>query len=231
MKPLAVIADIHGNHLALEAVLRDIKARSITNIVNLGDSLDRYMNPGVTADLLMEHGIPTLLGNDESATPEQLTEHQLAWRDSLPKTLELGGDIFCCHGTPTSDTQALLEDITATGVKLAEADVILERLSTVTADLILCAHTHTPNAVRLPSGQLVVNPGSVGLPAYDHDDPVPHVMQVGSPHARYAVIQQEKGWSVQHIALTYDWQAAAKIAGAGGRPDRAEWLLTGRASL
>ncbi len=33
----AAIADIHGNHLALEAVLADIRAQGIEEIVNLGD--------------------------------------------------------------------------------------------------------------------------------------------------------------------------------------------------
>jgi hypothetical protein len=43
-------------------------------------------------------------------------------------------------------------------------------------------------AVRLPGGSLVVNPGSVGWPAYDDDRPAPPVMEAGSPHARYAVV-------------------------------------------
>jgi len=33
----AAIADVHGNYLGLEAVLADIRAHSIGDIVNLGD--------------------------------------------------------------------------------------------------------------------------------------------------------------------------------------------------
>ena len=229
----AVIADIHGNAFALQAVFDDIESRGITNIVNLGDSLDTWMDPSSTADLLMAKDVPSLLGNDETATDEQLSAAQRAWRDSLPKTLVLD-EVSCCHGTPQKDTQALLEEINERGVRLASDKIIRERLGNVTQEIILCAHTHTPHTVRLSSGHIVVNPGSVGLPAYQHDQPVEHIMQTGSPHARYAIISknkasQDKNWSIQHISLTYDWHAAAALARASGRSDRAEWLLTGRA--
>lgn len=36
---IAVISDIHGNNLALNAVISDIEARNIKQIYNLGDSL------------------------------------------------------------------------------------------------------------------------------------------------------------------------------------------------
>ena len=230
MSKLAVIADIHGNSFALKAVLADIDSRGIETILNLGDSLDTWMDPRGVAELLMARDIPTLSGNDETATNEQLSAAQRAWQNGLPKTSNLN-DIFCCHGTPQRDTQALLEAIDEQGVRLASDKTILERLNGVTEKLILCAHTHTPNTVHLSSGQLVVNPGSVGLPAYQHDDPVEHVMQTGSPHARYAVLSNAVStWSVEHFALVYDWRSAAALAQASGRTDRAEWLLTGRAT-
>ena len=37
--------------------------------------------------------------------------------------------------------------------------------------LLLCGHTHIPRTVALPDRSLVVNPGSVGLPAYTEDTP------------------------------------------------------------
>ena len=50
---LAVIADIHGNRWALEAVLQDIERRGIQQIVNLGDNLTGPLDPAGTADLLI----------------------------------------------------------------------------------------------------------------------------------------------------------------------------------
>ena len=84
--------------------------------------------------------------------------------------------------------------------------------------------------MTLPGGQTVVNPGSVGLPAYWDDLPHPHVMETGSPHARYSVISySEFGWSVTDRIVPYDCESAAETANRNGRPDWAEWLKTGRA--
>ena len=86
--------------------------------------------------------------------------------------------------------------------------------------------------MQLLSGPLIVNSGSVGWPAYDYDVPHPHVMEAGSPHARYAVLHRLKtGWAVEHIALPYDWHAAAEAARRLKRPDRAYWMETGRAKF
>jgi hypothetical protein len=54
-------------------------------------------------------------------------------------------------------------------------------------------------------------------------------MEVGSPHARYAVVTRAGAeWQVEHIALPYDYAAASRMAASNGRPDWAQRLLTGR---
>ena len=83
-------------------------------------------------------------------------------------------------------------------------------------------------------GTLCVNPGSVGLPAYDDDHIAFHVHQTGSPHARYAVCErvdtgEGAGWTVAQIAVAYDWHAASAQAARNGAHDWARWLATGRA--
>ena len=62
---LAVIADIHGNLLALEAVLAHIAARGITRIVNLGDCVSGPLCPAETAARLMALAMPTVRGNHD----------------------------------------------------------------------------------------------------------------------------------------------------------------------
>ncbi|EOW6434492.1 metallophosphoesterase family protein [Cronobacter turicensis] len=64
----------------------------------------------------------------------------------------------------------------------------LFRIFTVTYSLILCGHTHIPRSVEISSTCLIVNPGSVGLQAYDDEHPFFHKMEAGSPHARYAIL-------------------------------------------
>jgi len=57
--PLAVVADIHGNRWALEAVLQDINRRSIQQIVNLGDHLTGPLDPAGTANCQKDHNFAT----------------------------------------------------------------------------------------------------------------------------------------------------------------------------
>jgi hypothetical protein len=69
-----------------------------------------------------------------------------------------------------------------------------------------------------------VNPGSVGLPAYDDELPVPHAMETGSPHARYAILDGDR---IELRAIEYDVGAAVAAAKKNGRDDWARWLATG----
>jgi diadenosine tetraphosphatase ApaH/serine/threonine PP2A family protein phosphatase len=95
--------------------------------------------------------------------------------------------------------------------------------------LILCGHTHMPRCERLADGRMVVNPGSVGLQAFDDTHPHPHIIETGSPHARYALLtRQAGGWGVKLRRVAYEHEAAAAQAERNGRPDWADALRTGR---
>src|SRR5262245_23643459 len=110
---MAVIADIHGNSGALDAVLADIVRRRVERIINLGDSVYGPLQPGVTAERLMQPGIISISGNMDrllvqpdsaiQANPsfrfvlDSLTAEQLSWLAGLPKTTQLG-EVYGCHG-------------------------------------------------------------------------------------------------------------------------------------
>jgi len=242
---LAVLADIHGNIWALEAVLADLRRQGITQIVDLGDSLNGPLEPRATAELLMQEQIPSLCGNDDRVlfpssglvTPRleyvrrSLTPEQMAWLQAQPATRIIDEDILLCHGTPSSDEVYLLEEPQPQGSSvLKDMQAIAQALGEVAQPVICCGHSHTPRAVYLPSGQLVINPGSVGLPAYTMDDPFPHKMESGSPHTKYAILSRaQEQWAVSHVAVPYDWLKAAARARENGRPDWAAWLESGRA--
>jgi diadenosine tetraphosphatase ApaH/serine/threonine PP2A family protein phosphatase len=75
---------------------------------------------------------------------------------------------------------------------------------------------------------VVVNPGSVGIQAYEGHDPAPHRVEVGAPHARYAIAERrDERWAVEFFGVAYDWDAAARLAQARGRPEWARALRTG----
>lgn len=77
-------------------------------------------------------------------------------------------------------------------------------------------------------GQLIVNPGSVCLPGYTDDRPVPHVMQTGTPDASYAILERgAAGWSVIFRQVPYDCGRMAACARARGREDWAQALAPG----
>jgi predicted phosphodiesterase len=147
----------------------------------------------------------------------------------MPQTLRIG-DVLLCHGTPWADDVYLLEEVTEAGARLKSADEIAPTLHGLSARLILCGHSHLPRSYRMPDGVQVVNPGSVGLPAYTDESPFPHAMESGSPHSRYATITRaESAWKVEHHLVDYDWHGAAAMAERSGRSDWPRWLRTGRA--
>ncbi|MEO7467915.1 MAG: metallophosphoesterase family protein [Sphingobium limneticum] len=241
---IAVISDIHGNIAALDAVLADIATRDVDLIVNLGDICSGSLFPSKTADRLMPLALPTIRGNHERQlvtlprdrmgqsdlyATERLRPDQLAWLGGLPTSLRIADDVLLVHGTPDSDLTYFLETVTEDGLREATLSEVEQRAGDTDAAVILCGHTHLARNVRLTDGRLIVNPGSVGLPAYGDDRPFPHVVESGSPHARYAVITRAEGrWSAELITVDYDWEATAQDAEANGRPDWTQALRTGR---
>lgn len=241
---IAILSDIHGNLGALEAVLADIARRGADVTVNLGDILSGPLRPCDTAQRLMPLNLPTIAGNHERQVLEhapermgasdlyahaEITAEQREWIRNLPATLRLTGEVLMVHGTPDNDLVYFMETVEESGMRAATHDEVLRRAGAVQAELILCGHTHVPRVMQLNDGRLIVNPGSVGLQAYDDAHPYPHKVENHTPHARYAVAERgDEGWRVELIAVPYDWRAASAIAARNGRPDWAYALQTGR---
>lgn len=243
---IAAIADIHGNHMALEAVLADIARIGVDLTVNLGDHLSSPLEAGKTADLLLANEMISIRGNHDrwllEKTPDemgasdrwahgQLTQAHKDWLAALPATRTVNDRIFLCHGTPADDNTYWLEKVHPYAVITMNAIEEIEAAAEgVEVPLLLCAHTHIPRAVRLRDGRLVVNPGSVGCPGYsDPTPPTPHVMQAGTPDASYAVLEEagRDRWSVSFRQVPYDNRAMAEIARARGNATWASALTTG----
>jgi predicted phosphodiesterase len=242
---LALVSDIHGNLPALEAVAADIERRGVDAVVNLGDNLSGPLLPRQTAQFLMARGWPTLAGNHDRAlladnpalrSPAddhalaELTAAELSWLATLPPTLRWSPEVFLCHGTPKSDLQYFFETVESGAVRLAREEEIESRRAGEASPVIACGHTHMPRALRNAVGQLLVNPGSVGLQAYLDDDPPVHVVETGTTDARYAIVEQTAGrWTALLLAVPYDFKSMAVLAGRNGRPDWQHALLSGRA--
>jgi predicted phosphodiesterase len=185
------------------------------------------------------------MGASDAYAARALGAPERAWLSALPATQRLADDVLLCHGTPASDLVYFMETVTPgfgvdgqRGLRAASVTELTTRAaetpagdarSGLAATLILCGHTHVPRAMAVPGGPLVVNPGSVGLQAYDDDHPFPHVVENGSPEARWALVERDRhgGWHVQLRVTPYDWRPVAARAEANGRGDWADALATG----
>lgn len=258
---LAAIADIHGNVLALNAVLVDIARRGADLTIDLGDCVSGPLWPAETYARLHALQLPTVRGNHDrllvklartmgaseanastalSAAEqasgswwEKLARVEMAASAcralaALPAVLRPLPGVLAFHGTPSDDQAYLFEDVVDGTLRLAEEATIACRLGVGMPPLVLCAHSHQPRVVTL-GATLIVNPGSVGCPAYSDPTSPAHVSETGAPHARYALLDDANGtWTVDLIAVAYDWARAAERAHANGRPEWALAVMTGR---
>jgi predicted phosphodiesterase len=251
---IALVSDIHGNLPALEAVAAALAAERVDLVLNLGDIASGPLWPRETVQWLARRGWPTIAGNHErqalAATPgrlpldgddafaaAELGPAERAWLAALPAGWRSDdGSIVAFHGCPGDDLRGLLETVTPefaeginAGVREATQQEVAARLGGLRAPVLACGHTHRPRISRLAGGGLVVNPGSVGRPAYAHDQPHRHVVETGSPRARWALLElAAAGWQAQLRAEDYDWTASAARAAAAGFEDWAHELATGR---
>tara|TARA_R110001599_G_scaffold315232_2_gene523888 strand:- start:1019 stop:1762 length:744 start_codon:yes stop_codon:yes gene_type:complete len=241
----AAISDIHGNYLALEAVLADIAGQGIEQIVNLGDHFGGPLDAGKTADLLVsQRHMVSIMGNHDrfllELPPEdlgtwdapafrQLNETHLAWVAALPQNAAFAGEIFLCHGIPTSDSEHWLDmPNLEVGMSLRPLADIEREAGSLEFPIMLCGHSHISRVVRLSDGRRVINPGSVGCPGFKDTRGAPYVMQTGNPFAAYAIIEkQSDDWNVMFRHVPYDHQAMADIARSKGFADWASALSTG----
>ncbi|HWQ45243.1 MAG TPA: metallophosphoesterase family protein [Longilinea sp.] len=243
-EPIAVVADIHGNVWALEVVLADIHRRGISQILNLGDTVYGSLEPQATVDRLMSLPVVSVLGNEDTVlidppavisptvdfTLHSLNQIALGWFGAQTLIKVIDDQLLLCHGTPMSNQEYLLEDISRGIMVLRSSDEIVRRLPGNPPAAILCGHSHNPRVVSLPGGRVVINPGSVGLQAYTDDVGGFHKMETGSPHTRYAILTPTgQGWQVDLVVLPYPWEKAASTARKNGRMDWAAWLETGKA--
>ena len=253
MARLVIFSDLHGNTPALEAFLAECEALQPDLVVNLGDIASGAVDPRGTLDLLATRpDIVTVRGNHERQLTTRashveggsdwlaarvLTDTDRAWLSSLPTRVQLAPGVLAFHGSPDDDLTYLLETVDSAapdGLREATDDEVRARLGPWidTATVFVCGHTHLQRVRRLGPGLLVVNPGSLGWPAYEDDMPAAHRVEAGTPEARYLILDQDDGdpcgWRATPRTIAYPYAVAAHLALANGRPDVARALTTGR---
>jgi predicted phosphodiesterase len=245
MKSYAIISDIHGNSLALNAVLEDIHSRKIDKIINLGDHFFGALEPEAVAEILRQNPMLCISGNTDREILEsvdagfdkegmdrvkaELSEQSIAWLRTLPKTETCDGLFFVCHGTSGSDDEYLLEKVTANGVFVYNDEELTGKVANIKERIILCGHSHVNRVVYLSNDKVILNPGSVGLPAYLGNGAHRFAMESMTPHAKYAMVHADgDSISIEQVLCAYDWHAASEAALKNGNEKWAKYLLYGR---
>lgn len=226
---LALFSDVHGNRLALEAVIADIRASGISRVYCLGDLVGYGPDPNGVIDLLRDHNIPSLLGNydegvgwetgdcgcfypDEQAkdigkasyafTVAAVTAGHKAYLRGLPRQLHVGladKQVHLVHGSPRRINEYLLRD--------RDERTYLRLAAAETDDVLAFGHTHDP-WFRVYAGKMFVNAGSAGRP------------KDGDTRAAYVVLASSPGQAidVDIRRVEYDAEAVAAAVIAAGLP-------------
>lgn len=234
---IAIISDIHGNLVSLEAVLTDIAREGIEQMVCLGDVAATGPQPSEVLTRLAGLGIPVVQGNTDEwlLQPEpfedesdfyqkiyemdmwalgQLTADNRTFLQTFQPTIEIPLDetnsLLCFHGTPRSNNEILR----ATTPDEAVAPMVAGQSATILAG----GHTHQP-LVRRYADKLILNPGSVGLP-YEVSSEAVH----NPPWAEYAILHSEGGrFGVELRRVGVEVTAVQQAILASEMPHR-EWL-------
>jgi len=209
---IALFSDVHGNQLALQAVLRDIRALGVDMTAFLGDAATLGPRPREVLHTLKELQCPCIMGNHDefllepdlvlryTSVPviveaiqwcsEQLTPDDVNFVRSFQRQLEipLPGErrLLLFHGSPLCHTTDLLAT--------TPPEQLEEQLGPKRADVMAGGHTHI-QMLRQHRGIWLVNPGSVGMPFREYVSGARPEIQ---PYAEYAIVNaQETGIGVE----------------------------------
>lgn len=222
---VAILSDIHGNAVALEACLADLTvAGGADRIVAAGDLCMDGPRPRRVLRRLKEAGANVVRGNtdrmialDDPALYDDeqresimwqrgaLGQDWVAWLGAAPLTVVIGNDpdgLLITHATPARDDEHVWPDA---------SDEQLEAIvAGVTQRTIAFGHLHVPY-VRTWRDRTFVNVASAGLP------------KDGDPRAHYAILtQQSGGWAVRSRRVSFDVEKVEKQIRKSGMPHVAE---------
>lgn len=208
-----VLSDIHGNNVALDAVLNTVPANRYDKILVLGDSIGDGPCPDKVLNRLKEVGAIIIAGNREELALQHFdgfaeTQTALQWKfmrdsfsyldDSLrefiktfpsQRSLKHPYSVRTVHGSPFAVRELLYPN---------NPKRLLECLDSIEEPILLCGHNHCQYA-RLFDEKLVLNPGSVGL------------SQMGEPfRADYALLNITNQFSFELNHVHYSGEMIKK---------------------
>ncbi|MCE2440504.1 MAG: metallophosphoesterase family protein [Candidatus Latescibacteria bacterium] len=251
---IAIISDIHGNLVALEAVLNDLKTEHIDRIVCLGDVVSGGPQPGEVIAHLKTLNAPVVMGNMDTwclnpqpgegnsknaklgdevqlwgvrkLSPEDL-DYMRTFQATVDIPLDATTSFLCFHGSPHSNEDVIVS---------TTPDEEMERmLSGCRAMVFAGGHTHT-QMIRYHADSTIVNPGSVGAPIHAYER-IRRVTQRPlsdlpdrqyPPWAEYGVVAWEnRSLRIELHRVPIDIDLLLKKTHESGMP-HADWWLCSR---
>jgi predicted phosphodiesterase len=230
---IVVLADVHANLVALDAVLADAGQRGeISELWVLGDLIGYGPRPNECIERIREFEHKAVAGNHEHAavgkitteefnpyaaaaaewTAETLTKESREYIEALPELIQLD-EFTMVHGTIRDPIWEYL----------ITHEAVVEQLARQTTTYSLIGHTHIPTIVqeeesgapmmRLPDGavvplnqqRLILNPGSAGQP------------RDGDSRACYAFVDMEER-TFSHVRVEYDIRETQRQMKGEGLP-------------
>jgi predicted phosphodiesterase len=228
---VALFSDVHGNAVAFDALLGELKRTLVDHVVCLGDHAQSGAQPAECLERLRELGCPAVMGNsdhfvltldpgEESVTDQQLetarwsasqlSEELLEFHRSFQPTVELdlgdGRTLLAFHGSPRSRDEIL--------GPWMEEEAFREPLAGLDAAVLAGGHIHLQWTRRCGPAYFV-NPGSVGL-AYDHHQPEESFR--ADPLAEFAILTLGSAVEVEFRRVPFDRAAVLKAIETSGMP-------------
>jgi putative phosphoesterase len=225
---IAILSDIHGNLVGLDACLADLQMQGGADIVvAAGDLCVDGPKPKKVVQRLLEIGAQCVRGNTDrylttadgdaladgekaqmTWTRKDLGEKLLTWLRELPFSLRFGdGDqLLVVHANPKNDEEHIWPD--------ADDATLKSLIGRESAQTIAFGHLHLP-FVRVWRGKVLVNVASAGLP------------KDGDPRACYALLTQRAGgWEIKHRRVAFDVKKVATQIADCGIPGSSELIAT-----
>ncbi len=241
---VAILADIHGNLPALEAVVADLADQAPDAVLLVGDQINRCPWSAEVLDLVVAKGWPAIAGNHEWTvnalgkpycppifedrlryadvwhTRSTLSTQQLAHLAQLPFERVLnysaGPAIRLLHG---------VKDNPFEGFTLAMSEArMAEHLADIQEPVIISAHTHVPMMRRI-GRQQVFNPGSVGMPY--NGDPRAQYLVLDGDGSRWQPTFRQVEYDRERVRRAFEEEKLAAIYGPLG-PLYLRTLMTGQ---
>lgn len=226
-----IIADMHGNLPALQAVLHALDARGVDRIVCLGDIVGFNAEPNECVALIRERGIESIAGNHDliairrlglgrcadkpaftlKQTRKDLTRESRDYLATLRERMTLDDDVVLVHGSVTDVREYMT---TATRILVNHTRLVAQFPQ---ATLCVFGHTHEPKLYELRDGGVTERPAD-GVAALEHG--VSYFINPGSvdgsrkpsPRSAEFVILDTTARTVEFLSAPYDYDAVEESA-------------------